>query len=128
MNPDTFRLALQIIGVVIGGGILEFARRMINRRAELRELDSRSSAVALESQNSYIKTLQEGEKTLRRELVEVNLRLDKKDVEIERLKELVATERRDTGRVRTELGIVRGDLDIAQAQIAKLTYKLTGGI
>lgn len=128
MNPDSLRLALQIIGVVVGGGILEFARRMINRRAELRELDSKSSATAIESQNSYIKTLQEGEKAAREQNSELNKRLSEKDEEINRLRELVATERRETARVRTDLGIVRADLDIAQSQIAKLNFRLTGGI
>lgn len=123
MSPDSLRLALQILGVVIGGGILEFIRRLINRRAELRELDAKSSAVALDSANAYIKTLQDGERAVRAELAAVHTRLDTRDTEIARLRDLVAEERREAARVRTELGIVRADLDIARAQIAELTRR-----
>lgn len=130
MSPDTLRLALQIIGVVIGGGILEFFRRVLfYRKAELKELDSKSTATALDSANEYIKTLQGGEKAVRLEVELLNKRLDERDAEIGRLKDLITDERRETNRIRAELGLAKSDLDVARSQVVELSRRLsTGGI
>lgn len=128
MDDNTLRLVLQITGAAVGGGILEFIRRLLNRRAEMKKLDSQANATALDSANSYIKTLQEGEKAVRVTLAQLTKRLDDKDSEIDRMAELLATERRENSRIQQDLSVVRADLAVAQLQITELSRRLTGGI
>lgn len=131
MSPDTLRTVLQIFGVVVGGGILEFARRLLNRRSELRSLDTASDAAALTSATAYILTLQADSKVLRDEITAIKSELStyQKTLNLERVTSTEALENasREIGRFTSELARVKADLAVAQAQIAELSTRLTGG-
>lgn len=123
MNPDTLRLVLQIVGVVVGGGILEFIRRLLARRAELRNLNAQSDATALDSANAYVKTLQESETGLRTEIQRMQ-----KEWNAERVMstEALANATRELERLQAELARRNADLAVAHAQISELGGRLPG--
>lgn len=123
MNPDTLRLVLQITGVVVGGGILEFIRRMLARRAELRNLNTQSDATALDSANAYVRTLQESETALRAEIQRMQ-----KEWNAERVmaKDSLASAARELERIQADLARYKADLAVAQAQISELGGRLPG--
>jgi len=123
VNPDTLRLVLQITGVVVGGGILEFIRRLLARRAELRNLNAQSDATALDSANAYVKTLQESETGLRAEIQRMQ-----KEWNAERVMstEALANATRELERIQAELARCKADLAVAHAQISELGGRLPG--
>jgi predicted nucleic acid-binding Zn-ribbon protein len=130
VNPDTLRLILQITGVVVGGGILEFARRMLARRAELRNLNTQSDAMALGAANEYVKTLQEAEKALRVEVLELKTEIRRMQNEWN-AERVVATDAltnstREVERSHAELARTKADLVVAQAQITELGGRMPG--
>ena len=124
MNPDTLRLILQITGVVVGGGILEFARRMLARRAELRNLNTQSDATALGAANEYVKTLQEADKTLRAEIAELKAEIRRMQSEwnAERAvaSDSLTNATREVERAHADLARCKADLAVARAQISEL--------
>lgn len=130
MNPDTLRLILQITGVVVGGGILEFIRRLLARRAELRNLNAQSDATALDSANKYVQTLQAGDKA-RLEEIEA-LKNENRRMQGEwNAERIVSTEAltsatREVERAHAELARVKADLAVATAQISELGGRLPG--
>lgn len=125
MNPDTLRLILtSATAVLVGGGGLRLVEFLLRRRSDLRKLDSEADAMRLDSANAYIKTLQEGERAVRADLAVLNARLDEKDTQMERLREALADERREAARARTELAVIRSDLDVARAQVVELSRRL----
>lgn len=130
MNPDTLRLILQIAGVVIGGGILEFIRRMLARRAELRQLNAQSDATALDSANAYVKTLQEAEKTLRSEVADLKSEIRRMQAEwnAERVSatETINNATREIERAHSKLARCEADLVVARSQITDLGGRLPG--
>lgn len=130
MNADTLRLVLQIIGVVVGGGILEFFRRMLARRAELRQLNVQSDSTALDSANAYVKTLQEAEKALRAEIVELKTEARRMQAEwnAERAaaRDSLNNAIREVERSHADLARAKADLVVAQAQIVELGGRLPG--
>ena len=123
MNPDTLRLVLQIVGVVVGGGILEFIRRLLARRAELRNLNAQSDATALDSANAYVKTLQESETGLRAEIQRMQ-----KEWNAERVMstDALANATRELERIQSELARRNADLAVAHAQISELGGRIPG--
>jgi chromosome segregation ATPase len=131
VNPDTLRLILQITGVVVGGGILEFARRMLARRAELRNLNTQSDATALGAANEYVKTLQDADKALRAEIAELKTEIRRMQNEWN-AERSVATDAltnstREVERSHAELARTKADLVVAQAQITELGGRIPGG-
>lgn len=130
MTADTLRLILQIIGVVVGGGILEFARRMLARRAELRNLNTQTDATALGAANEYVKTLQDSEKALRAEIAELkaDIRRMQNEWNAERAvaADSLASSSREIQRAHAELARCKADLVVAQSQIAELGGRLPG--
>lgn len=125
MNPDTLRLILtSATAVLVGGGGLRLFEFLLRRRSDLRKLDSEADSMRLDSANAYIKTLQEGERAVRADLAALNERLDEKDRQVELLREALADERRETARGRTELAVIRADLDVARVQVVELTRRL----
>jgi multidrug resistance efflux pump len=130
VNPDTLRLILQITGVVVGGGILEFARRMLARRAELRNLNTQSDATALGAANEYVKTLQGADKALRAEIAELKTEIRRMQNEWN-AERSVATDAltnstREVERSHAELARTKADLVVAQAQISELGGRMPG--
>lgn len=130
MTADTLRLILQIIGVVVGGGILEFARRMLARRAELRNLNTQTDATALGAANEYVKTLQDADKALRAEITELkaDIRRMQNEWNAERsvATDALSNSTREVERSHAELARTKADLVVAQAQIAELGGRLPG--
>lgn len=117
MTADTLRLVLQIVGVVVGGGILEFIRRLLARRAELRNLNAQTDATALDSATAYVKTLQESETALRAEIQRMRKEWDaERAVSTDALNNAM----REVERAHAELARVKADLVVAQAQINQL--------
>lgn len=123
MSADTLRLVLQIIGVVVGGGILEFLRRMVNRRVELRKLAAETGATTLDAQNAYVKTLQDAEAALRAEL---RRQADQFTAERVVLKDALEAATREVDRAHAALARTKADLVVAQSQIAELGGRLPG--
>jgi len=130
VSADTLRLILQITGVVVGGGILEFIRRLLARRAELRNLNTQSDATALGAANEYVKTLQDADRTLRAEIAELKAEIRRMQTEWN-AERSVATDTlnnatREVERSHAELARVKADLVVAHAQIAELGGHLPG--
>jgi HAMP domain-containing protein len=130
VNADTLRLVLQIVGVVVGGGILEFVRRMLARRAELRNLNTQTDATALGAANDYVKTLQDADKALRAEITDLKTEIRRMQTEWN-AERVVATDAltnstRELERALTELARTKADLVVARAQITELGGRLQG--
>jgi flagellar motility protein MotE (MotC chaperone) len=130
VSADTLRLVLQIVGVVVGGGILEFIRRMLARRAELRNLNTQSDATALGAANEYVKTLQDADKALRGEITDLKAEIRRMQTEWN-AERVVATDAlnastRQLERALTELARTKADLVVARAQITELGGLLPG--
>lgn len=130
MSPDTLRLVLQIIGVVVGGGILEFARRMLARRAELRNLNTQSDATALGAANEYVKTLQDADRALRGEITELKMEIRRMrnewDAERVASTDAVTNSSRTLQGALAKLARTEADLVVAHAQIVELGARVPG--
>lgn len=123
MNPDSLRLVLQITGVVVGGGILEFIRRLLARRAELRNLNAQSDATALEAANAYVQTIQASEKSLREEIRRVQAACDAERIAAT---EALVNATREVERAHAELARTKADLAVANAHVVELGGRLPG--
>ncbi|MDQ3762830.1 MAG: hypothetical protein M3460_14600 [Actinomycetota bacterium] len=87
MSGETLRFILQVAAIATGGGFVQLLIFILKRRSELRNLDATSGSAALDSANSYIATLQGGEKAVRDELDKMHARFEasQKKWDIERV-------------------------------------------
>jgi septal ring factor EnvC (AmiA/AmiB activator) len=125
MSDDTLRFILQVAAIATGGGFIQLLIFVFKRRSELRSLDATSGSTALASANSYITTLQGGEKVVREELDKTRSRLqtlqERWDVERDTLTDSLNNQRREVARLAADLARCRADLAVADARVAELT-------
>lgn len=130
MNPDTLRLILQITGVVVGGGILEFARRMLARRAELRNLNAQSDATISNSYKDLVATLTAETKRHEAQVAELQERVVTLETRHETAQRQFTTQLNDAHtenvRLATRVAQLTTDLDIANRQVDDLRYRSRG--
>jgi hypothetical protein len=121
---DTQHLILQVIGVVLGGGLLQLIIFLLKRRATLRQLDTTSDATQLTSANEYITILTADTKTLRGEIERLKGELSavQRSMAIaadDHVRALGATEAIVT-RLTTELARARTDLAVLRAELDEI--------
>jgi septal ring factor EnvC (AmiA/AmiB activator) len=125
VSIDTLRFILQVAAIATGGGFVQLLIFVLKRRSELRSLDATAGSTALASANSYITTLQGGEKAVRDELDRTHGRLESLqeqwDVERDTLTNALDNQRHEVARLAADLARCRADLAVADARIAELT-------
>ncbi len=129
MSPDTLRLVLQIVGVVVGGGILEFIRRMLTRRAELRKLNAESDATINTSAIALVARLQEDSAVYRDQVKQLQDRIDNIEARHQQAQRQFAQQLQDAHsenvRLTTRIAQLQNELDISTRQLADLQrYRL----
>lgn len=121
---DTGKLVLQVFGVLVGGGLLQFLIFLLKRRAEMRKLDVDSDVGLLGAAQAQIKTLMDQEAALRKVLVEQDTRareLDRRRLNeqeqhtraLEACEENGARLASELARARSEVATLRYQLDEA---------------
>ena len=124
MSPDTLRLVLQIVGVVVGGGILEFIRRMLTRRAELRKLNAESDATINTSAIALVTRLQEDAAVYRDQVKHLQDRIDNIEARHQQTQRQFAQQLQDAHsenvRLTTRIAQLQNELDISTRQLADL--------
>jgi HAMP domain-containing protein len=130
MSPDTLRFILQVVAITLGGGTVQLAIFLLRRRGELRSLSVNTDATALGSANEYVKTLQDADRTLRREITDLKTEIRRMQTEWN-AERVVATDAltsatRELERALTELARTKADLVVARAQITELGGRLPG--
>jgi hypothetical protein len=124
---DTQHLILQVIGVVLGGGLLQLILFLLKRRATLRSLDVASDATQLTSANEYIAVLTSDAKTLRGEIekTKAEVAVVQRQMSIaadDHVREMAATETTIT-RLTTELARARTDLAVMRAELDEIAVR-----
>jgi predicted RNase H-like nuclease (RuvC/YqgF family) len=130
VSPDTLRLILQITGVVVGGGILEFIRRLLARRAELRNLNAQSDATISSSYKDLVETLrteshryQQQVKDFQERIAQLEARADQAQREFTEKLNVAHVE---NTRLASRVAQLQTDNDIAERQISELRYRARG--
>lgn len=130
MNPDTIRLILQITGVVVGGGILEFFRRMLARRAELRNLNAQSDATISASYKDLVDTLRTEAQRYQQAIEQFQDRVAALETRADQAqREFTAqlnTAHVENARLATRVAQLQTDLDISERQINDLRHRSRG--
>ena len=122
MNDDSFaRLILQITGVFVGGGAVQFLIFLLRRRSELAELDAKADATLLDSATHLVDRLRADADALRGEVRDLRSELDLERQENARR---LAESHRLTKRLGSEVARLKTDLDIARAHIHDLQQHL----
>jgi hypothetical protein len=116
MSDDIFRLILQVLGVILGGGTLNFILTLVRRRSETHALDAKADADTVTAQTGYIVTLQHSELSLRKQVSDLNDQLD--TMRIDHAASMDTATR--------EINRLRYDLAVAQSQIAQLADRMPG--
>lgn len=123
MSVDTLRFILAAFTGLVCSGSVQLGIFLLKRKAELRGLDAKSNATALDSANTYIQTLQAGDKALREERDSLKAELND---ERQASAEALANAQREVTRLSAELGRAQSDLSVARSQIDELTRQLGG--
>ena len=111
-------VALGILTVFLGSGSVQLMIFLFRRRAEIKELDAKSGAVALEASNNLITRLQLAEQQQREQnamLAAQHLR------EIEEMTRRLTAATEEAVRMQRELATLRTDLGIARRQIEQMS-------
>lgn len=127
---DTQKLILQVVGVVVGGGLLQLIIFLIKRRATIRSIDITSDATQLTSANEFILTLQSEMKVLRAEIAELK-------AEVEKFKRQLSIAQDDATRATSvsedtvtrltlELARARSDLAVMKAELGDIARPTEG--
>lgn len=127
---DTQKLILQVVGVVVGGGLLQLIIFLIKRRATIRSIDTTSDATQLTSANEFILTLQSEMKVLRVEIAELKAEVDKfkRQVSITQDDAMRASSMSEdtVTRLTLELARSRSDLAVMKAELGDITRPTEG--
>jgi len=120
---------LQITGVVVGGGILEFIRRLLSRRAELRKLNAESDATINASAMALVARLQEDSAVYRDQVKQLQERIDNIEARHQQAQRHFAQQLQDAHaenvRLTTRVAQLQTDLDISTRQVTDLKrYRL----
>lgn len=130
MNPDTLRVLLQIVGVVVGGGILEFIRRMLVRRAELRNLNTQTDTTINTSYRELVDTLTAESKRYQQQVLELLERVERIETRYDTAQRQFTAQLNDAhnenSRLATRVAQLQTDLDIAHRQVEDLRYRSRG--
>ncbi len=128
MSDNALRLILQILGAVLGGGLLQFIRSLFVRKAEIKALDAKADADTVTAQTAYIELLQKGESTLRVEIERLGKEILQLRREIDQGKEdhteAMNRSLSENVRLRDELARVKSDLSVTQSQVDSLSSEL----
>jgi chromosome segregation ATPase len=130
VNPDTIKLILQITGVVVGGGILEFGRRMLARKTELRNLNAQSDATISTSYKELVETLRQESTGYRDQVKEFQVRVAQLESRYETAQrgftDQLNAAHSENVRLGTRVAQLQTDLDIASRQIEDMRQRLKG--
>lgn len=109
--------ALQVAAVFLGGSSVQLIVFLVRRRAEIRELDTKADAVALEASNNPITRLQLDAEQLRQQIQ--GMRTDHLR-EIEEMTRRLGLATDEGVRLQREVASLRTEIAIAQRQLDQL--------
>lgn len=124
-------LILQIMGGVFSVGAIQLIIYVFNRRSSLRNLDATTGSTALASANTYIETLQAGERETRDEGTRLRVRIEalesKHDIDTRKATATIDNAREEIERLSADLARARSDLAVAHSQIRELGRQIATG-
>ncbi len=122
MGGSTTQLILQIVGVAVGGTVVQFVVFLIRKRSELRTLNTTSDSLVVSTSNQLMDRLAAAEISGRREVDRLNALLVN---ERQGFTRAINSCRGEIGRLGADLARLRTEHDIAQARIRALTERIS---
>jgi len=125
MGSSTTQLVLQIVGVAVGGTLVQLIIFLVKRRSELRGINTASDSAVVTTSNLLMDRLAAAEAKGREEIDRLNqLLTDERQGFIQAINSC----RSEVGRLGAEVARLRNDHDIAETRIRALTERISGPV
>ena len=121
MGGSTTQLVLQIIGVAVGGTLVQLIIFLIKKRSELRGINTASDSAVVTTSNLLMDRLAAAEVAGRAEIDRLNRLLTN---ERQGFTRAINSCRGEIGRLGADVARLRTEHDIAQARIRALTERI----
>jgi hypothetical protein len=122
MGGSTTQLILQIVGVAVGGTLVQLIIFLIKKRADLRGINTASDSAVVTTSNLLMDRLAAAEVAGRAEIDRLNRLLTN---ERQGFTRAINSCRGEIGRLGADVARLRNDHDIAQARIRALTERIS---
>ncbi len=122
MGGSTTQLVLQIVGVAVGGTLVQLIIFLIKKRSELRNINTTSDSLVVTTSNQLMDRLAAAEITGRSEIDRLNALLMN---ERQGFTRAINSCRGEIGRLGADLARLRTEHDISQARIRALTERIS---
>ena len=122
MGGSTTQLILQIVGVAVGGTLVQLIIFLIKKRSELRGINTASDSAVVTTSNLLMDRLAAAEVAGRAEIDRLNRLLTN---ERQGFTRAINSCRGEIGRLGADVARLRNDHDIAQARIRALTERIS---
>ena len=121
MGGSTTQLILQIVGVAVGGTLVQLIIFLIKKRSELRGINTASDSAVVTTSNLLMDRLAAAEVAGRAEIDRLNRLLTN---ERQGFTRAINSCRGEIGRLGADVARLRSEHDIAQARIRDLTERI----
>jgi len=125
MGGSTTQLVLQIIGVAVGGTLVQLIIFLIRKRSELRGINTASDSAVVTTSNMLMDRLAAAEAAGRQEIDRLNRLLGS---EQQRFMRSINAARGEISRLGADVARLRTEHDIAQARIRALTERINAPV
>jgi hypothetical protein len=122
MGGSTTQLILQIVGVAIGGTLVQLIIFLIKKRSELRGINTASDSAVVTTSNMLMDRLAAAEVAGRAEIDRLNRLLTN---ERQGFTRAINSCRGEIGRLGADVARLRTELDVSQARIRALTERIS---
>jgi len=122
MGGSTTQLILQIVGVAIGGTLVQLIIFLIKKRSELRSINTTSDSAVVTTSNMLMDRLAAAEAAGRQEIDRLNRLLTN---ERQGFTRAINSCRGEIGRLGADVARLRTELDVSQARIRALTERIS---
>jgi len=125
MGGSTTQLILQIVGVAVGGTLVQLIIFLIKKRSELRGINTASDSAVVTTSNLLMDRLAAAEAKGREEIDRLNRLLG---TEQQNFTRAINSCRSEINRLGAEVARLRTELDISQARIRALNERISAQV